>query len=105
MPQDKITIIETVLFSSFAAIGGMLSYLMRTLNKEQKPLLTKSVVETLSSAFVGLLAMLVCKALALDWYWSGVIVGVFGWVGAEASIAMLSGVIRKRLGINPNGTD
>ncbi len=104
MAQEKVTIMETVIMASFGAIGGMLSYLMRTLNKDQKPEVSKFIVEGLSSGFVGLLAMLMCKAMSVDPLWSGVIVGVFGWVGAEASIAILSRVIRQRLGVD-NGNN
>lgn len=100
MPQDKVSIIEGILFSSFAGAGGVLSYLMRKLSRDEKPRLASAIVEGLSSGFVGLIAMLACKALEIDWYWSGVIVGVFGWVGAEASIAMLSKLIRHRLGVD-----
>lgn len=47
--------------------------------------------------------MLCCKALNIDILWSGVIVGVFGWLGAEASIVMLAGLLRRKLGIDVNG--
>lgn len=99
MPDGRFSIMELVIFGSFAGLGGILSYLMRTLNRNETPKLSKTVVEGLSSAFVGVLAMLICKAFNLDWVWCGVIVGVFGWVGAEASIALLSALIRKRLGV------
>lgn len=101
MPDHKITLLEIVLFPAFAAMGGMLSYLMRTLSREgEKPMLMRFLVEGMSSAFVGVLAMLACKGLDVDWYWSGLIVGVFGWIGAEASIAMLAGLVRKKLGVD-----
>ncbi|MFW0778540.1 MAG: phage holin family protein [Rickettsiales bacterium] len=102
MPGDKISALETLLFGAFAGTGGILSYMMRMLSREKKPRIGASIVEGLSSAFVGVLAMLACKALNLDWYWSGVIVGVFGWIGAEASIAMLTKLVRKRLGVDDN---
>jgi len=97
-PQN-IGLVETLLFSLFAAVGGLLGYVLRTLNNEKTPTWFRSLIEALSSAFVGLIAMLACKAMGLDWRWSGVIVGVFGWIGAEASIAMLAKVVRRRLGI------
>lgn len=103
MEPEKVNLIEGALFSGFAAIGGVLAYLMRTLNKEEKPIWSRAIVEFLSSGFVGVLAALACKAAGIDYLWSGVIVGVFGWMGAEASIAMLGRIVRKRLGIDVNG--
>lgn len=96
---NKIDMIRTAIFVAFATVGGLLSYLMRTLNKAEKPILSRSLIEGLSSGFVGLIAMLMCKALGLSWEWSGVVVGVFGWLGAETSIVMLSKAVRKKLGI------
>lgn len=108
MSGEKISIVETIILSCFGGVGGVLSYLMRTLNDDKVPKLGKLLVEGFSSAFVGLLAMLACKALGADPLWSGVVVGVFGWVGAEASIVMLSKLIRQRLGVengsNKNGS-
>lgn len=103
MSNDKLTVVESIVFAAFAGLGGLLSYLLRSLNRDQKPSLSKSIVETLSSGFVGVLAMLCCKALNIDILWSGVIVGVFGWLGAEASIVMLAGLLRRKLGIDVNG--
>lgn len=100
MAQEKVTVLEIITMSAFGGVGGMLSYLMRTLNADKQPKFGKLVVEGLSSGFVGLLAMLACKALGADPLWSGVVVGVFGWVGAEASIAILARLVRQRLGVD-----
>lgn len=97
---NKLDILRSAIFIGFATLGGLLAYLMRTLNTEEKPLIKRAVVEGLSSGFVGLIAMLMCRALGLSWEWSGVIVGLFGWLGAETSIVLLSQVVRKKLGID-----
>ncbi|QDP52351.1 MAG: putative antiholin [Prokaryotic dsDNA virus sp.] len=102
MPQNKLSILEAIAFALFAGVGGALSYLLRTLSVNVKPSFIKGLVEALSSAFVGVLAMLACKGAGIDWYWSGVIVGVFGWIGAETSIVILSKCIRSKFGISTN---
>lgn len=99
---NNLSLLEIVVFGGFAAIGGLLAYVLRVLNNDEKPTWGRAVLEALSSGFVGLIAMLACKALGLDWKWSGVIVGVFGWLGAEASIAILAKLIRGKLGIDPS---
>lgn len=98
MPHNKITIIETILFALFAGVGGMLSYLLRSMSSKVSPKFSRAIVEALSSAFVGLIAMLICKALDIDIYWSGVIVGVFGWIGAETSMVIFTKIVKARLG-------
>ena len=101
MPEN-IVWVEILAFGGFAAIGGLLAYVLRELNNGTTPTFLRAIVEALSSGFVGLLAMMACKALGLDWWWSGVIVGVFGWLGAESSIMLLIRVVRNRLGIANN---
>ncbi|AUR88703.1 TMhelix containing protein [Vibrio phage 2.117.O._10N.261.45.E9] len=101
----KLDITRTAVFTAFAAIGGLLAYVMRTLNKAEKPILVRALVEGLSSGFVGLLAMLLCQAMNLGWEWSGVIVGVFGWLGAESSIMLLTKAVRNKLGITDDGNN
>lgn len=98
MPQNKITIVETILFALFAGVGGMLSYLLRSLNSNLSPKFSRAFVEALSSAFVGLIAMLICKAVEIDLYWSGAIVGVFGWIGAETSMVIFTKIVKARFG-------
>lgn len=101
-PQN-VNLIETLFFCLFASIGGLLAYILRALNNNEKPKWFRGLIEALASGFVGLIAMLACKALALDWRWSGVVVGVFGWLGAEASIMLLAKLVRTKLGIDKNG--
>lgn len=98
MPHNKITIIETILFACFAGVGGMLSYILRSLNSKLKPNFARAVVEALSSAFVGLVAMLICKATGVSLYWSGAIVGVFGWIGAETSMVIFTKLVKLKFG-------
>lgn len=97
---NNVGIWEIVIFGCIAAIGGLLGYLMRAINSNQKITYTRAIIECASSGFVGVLAMFACLALHLNWMWSGLVVGVFGWLGAEASLAVFAKIIRKKLGID-----
>lgn len=99
---DQISLLESLLFGTFAGMGGLLAYVMRSLDAGEKPKWLNLIVEGLASAFVGMVALLACKAMGLDWRWSGVIVGLFGWMGAKASIVVISKIVHSKLGI---GTD
>lgn len=104
MPHNKITIIETILFAIFAGAGGMLSYLLKSISRNEQPKVTRATIEAMSSAFVGLIAMLACKAMDIDVYWSGVIVGVFGWIGAETSMLVFTRIAKNKLGVGNNNS-
>ena len=95
---------KLALYAAFATIGGALGHIMRSLSKNQKISIGRAAIEGLSAGFVGTLFMLLCNALSLGEAWTGVIVGVSGWLGASASIGILEKAIRKKLGIeeDPN---
>jgi len=96
---NNVGIWEIVIFGTIAAIGGLLGYLMRAMNNNWKITSARAALEAVSSGFVGILTMFACTAMDLDLMWSGFIVGVFGWLGAGASISIFAKIIRKKLGI------
>lgn len=95
--------LKTAAYLAFSAIGGMLGFTMRSLDGKQ-PLVKFSfwrcLVEGAAAAFVGLLVLFICQAMNLGAQWTGVIVGVCGWLGASATIRMLESVVRSKLGAN-----
>lgn len=96
---NNVGIWEVIIFGFISAVGGLLGYLMRAMNNNWKITYSRAALECASSGFVGILTMFACRALNLDWMWSGLVVGVFGWLGAGASIAVFTKLIRKKLGI------
>lgn len=91
--------VQTIGHTLLAALGGLLAYLMRELDRGNTPSVRRAILEGLSSGFVGYLAFLLCRALDIEGDYTGFIVGVFGWLGAQASIALFGGFMRNRLGI------
>ncbi len=94
-------------YAAFASVGGTLGHLLRISQRDGTVVLWKTLLEGFSAGFVGLLVFFVCQANNLNEQWTGVIVGVCGWLGASATIAMLERLVRKRLGIEEdkgNGT-
>lgn len=102
-PQQAITVLEIFSFGLLAAVGGFLATILHAVNNDEEPKWKHALVEGASSGFVGLLAMLMCKAIGLNWMWSGVIVGVSGWIGAEASISVLRRFVLSKFGIESGG--
>ncbi|ASD51913.1 holin [Pseudomonas phage PspYZU01] len=86
--------------AGFAAVGGFLGYALRNLEQGGRFTLAGAAAEVGGAAFVGVLTLLLCKALNLDWIYTGLVVGVFSWLGANASIRLLERLVFKRLGLS-----
>lgn len=76
-----------------------MGHLMRTIDRHEKINWKRAVVEGAAAGFVGLLVLLTCQAMQLSDQWTGVIVGVSGWLGANATIRLLEAVVFNKLGI------
>ncbi|UVX29657.1 holin [Klebsiella phage VLCpiS6a] len=92
--------VEILIFVLFAAVGGCLGYLMRTSGRKEQATIARTVLEGLSAGFLGIVTLLVCRASGLDWIWSGVIVGIFSWLGAEATVMAVIRFVKRKLGID-----
>lgn len=90
---------KTIAFVLLAGSAGLLGHLMRVVESEGKIRWLVAALEGLSSGFVGFLAVLMCKAMGLSYEWTGVVVGILGWLGAAVSVRMIESIIRKRLGL------
>jgi hypothetical protein len=97
---NEFNMAHSVGYAAFAGVGGMVGYVLRTMDANKPVSLRRLCVETMSAGFVGLLAMLVCNAFDLTSNWTGVIVGMSGWLGATASMRLIETVVYKRLGID-----
>lgn len=91
--------IKLAAYVSLAITGGVLGYLMRTLESGQKPSLARFLVEGFSAGFAGLLILLLCRVGGVGEEMTGVIVGVGGWLGASATIRKLEPLVFKRAGV------
>ena len=84
-----------ILLVFLAALGGLIGSMIRMIDKEGKITWGLVAVETLASAFSGIIVMLLCSALGFNLQWSGVIVGVCGWFGGRAAMGWLEGRVRR----------
>ena len=102
MPQNEPTVwnwLLTLVYAGFAGFGGALGYLMRQFDAKEPMNFYRLAAETAGAAFVGVLVMLLSQAMNLSPQWTGVVVGVSGWLGATATIQMLERVVRPKLGL------
>ena len=98
--NNEFNIIELLQHVALSATGGLLGYLMRQATREQPIKLSRATLEAVASGFIGIIMMFLSHAMGLPWYWSGAVVGVLGWLGAEASIVVIARVIRGKIGLD-----
>lgn len=96
--------IKMLMYALLAAAGGTMGHMMRTLDNGLKIRLGRTLLEGISAAFVGLLVFLTCQAIAIPMLWTGVIVGLSGWMGASASIRFVEKIVYTRLGLSTDET-
>lgn len=92
--------LKAILYALLASIGGLLGYLLRTMEAAKEVSLLRAIVETFAAGFVGVLTYFLCRALHLSDAWTGAMTGLFGWLGAIASIQILEKVVYRKLGVN-----
>jgi hypothetical protein len=98
--EDDVAWIKPLAYTIFATIGGIVGYLMRTIDGKKKPTFLRALVEGASAGFVGFIILLLCQATAMSEAWTGVVVGVSGWLGANVTIQIVEKVVRRKLGVD-----
>jgi len=96
---------KTAAYALLASVGGFLGHIMRALDRSDRISWLRAMIESLAAGFVGILVTLACNALSLNDQWTGLIVGVCGWLGANASIRILEKVAFKKLGVGSDVTN
>lgn len=96
---DKV--LEALLYGVLAFSGGVLGDLTRSHEDGTRFSWSRSLLKGTSAAFVGVLTWMFCRAMALDGWWVGLIVGLLSWLGAEVSIGLLQRVVYQKLGLGP----
>lgn len=77
-----------------AAVGGLLGSMIRMLDSNESIQWGVISVETLASAFSGVIVMLLCQTLGLSTQMTGVVVGVCGWFGGRTTMLWLEKRVR-----------
>lgn len=81
----------------FAAVGGLVGSMIRMLDNCDKVRWGIVAVETLASAFSGVIVMLLCQSLGLPMKITGVVVGTCGWFGGRTTMLWLETRVRRIL--------
>lgn len=102
LPEDpsQFSWVKLVSYTSLAGLGGVLGHLLRVVDSGAKVVWTRAILEGVSASFVGTLFLLTCQAMHLNEMWTGVVVGLAGWLGANASVRILERVVYKKLGLS-----
>ncbi len=98
-PDEGALVLKFVAYTVFAMSGGLMGYILRTVDAKEAIQWSRAALEGFSAGFVGLLVYLACRGTGLSEEWIGVLVGVCGWLGANASIRILEIMVYEKLGI------
>ncbi|WP_223521509.1 phage holin family protein [Pseudomonas sp. GL-B-19] len=82
-----------------AATGGVIGHMMRKLGARQTIKLGETALQGVGAAFAGYLVLLGCRSAGVTPEVSGVIIGLCGWLGADATLVLLQSYIYKKLNI------
>ena len=85
-----------------AIVAGFLGELYRTVMKREQIVWKYVFVKAGAAGFCGVMFLLGCSAASLSDQTTGMVVGVFGWLGAEVSIVVLEKWVFRSIGINKN---
>lgn len=91
--------VEALFYFAFAGFAGAIGHIMRTLNANKQFAWGRVVIEAGGAACAGFLVYQLCLAMDLSRHWTGVMVGVCGWLGSSATIQMLEPVVRRVFGV------
>ncbi|MFJ2715229.1 phage holin family protein [Pseudomonas sp. NPDC087346] len=92
-------ILMSWIFVLVAAGGGILGHMMRRLGAQQPIRVGETVLQGVGAAFAGYLVLLGCRSLNIPPDAAGVIIGLCGWLGADATLLLLQDYIYKKLNI------
>lgn len=96
---DWIGLLRNAAYVSFSAFAGGLGYILRTMEKGEGVGASRVFWEMLGSGFSGFVILMLCKVMGISPEWTGIIVGITGWLGAQATILSLESVARRKLGL------
>lgn len=95
-------LLTTASYAVLGAIGGALGYILRSYDRSEKVDRRRLLVEACASAFVGYIVYQLCLYLKIPVPLTGPAVGLFGWLGAAASMGLLRRIIASKLGVEPS---
>lgn len=104
-PEDWKTFIRLLLFILLAWVAGFLGDIMRQMDANTPIKWSRTLVKSASAALTGLLILFICISLDLSAWWTGAIVGLCGWLGADATIRIIEKFVFDKLGISKKESD
>ena len=95
-------VMEPLALILISFFGGLLGYVMRTIDAKEQVRMGIAFLEGLSSAFFGMLMYAIYKELNISLWLAFTFAGLFAWAGSRATVRALKAVVQHKLGINLN---
>ncbi|MDI2145886.1 phage holin family protein [Pseudomonas sp. ITA] len=90
-------LLHSWIYILIAAVGGVLGHMMRKLGVREKVTMSETLLQGVGAAFAGYLVLLACHSFAVPPEVAGVVIGLCGWLGADASLSIMQNYIYKKL--------
>jgi len=91
---------ETVMMVLVSIVGAALGYISRQWRAGKTIKLSRMMFAVMASVFIMAMTSTLCNIMGFSYNWTILIVGVFSWMGTDASIVILERAVYKKLGIS-----
>ncbi|WP_081232276.1 phage holin family protein [Pseudomonas chlororaphis] len=89
--------LRSAIYVAIAALGGMLGHMMRRRGVQEPIKVGETLLQGVGAAFAGYLVLLACRSSGINPDVTGVIIGLCGWLGADATLVLLQDYIYKKI--------
>lgn len=83
---------------ALAIFGGVIGYMSRAAESNEPVTIGTLIVQAAGAGFAGVLIFLAGSLYDIDWRLIAIVSGIGGWMGADATLRLMSKWARRKIG-------
>jgi hypothetical protein len=87
-------------YALLAAFGGAVGITNQAISQNKIPTLSRVFIAAFTSAFTGVLVVMICDALQLEEIYKAPVIAFCGWYGSDQTLKLIQKTLLKRYGID-----